>query len=61
MSIMKPLHAKWIIEMYHNLKRSKQIVISGFRKAYITEAVSETNQLAQFCENPFAEIFMVTN
>ena len=61
LSIMKPLHAKWIIEMYHHLKRSKQIVISGFRKAHITEAVSEADQLAQLCENPFAEIYMVTN
>ena len=41
LSIMKPLHAKQIIEMYHHLKRFKQIVISGFRKAHITEAVSE--------------------
>ena len=23
LSIMKPLHAKWITEMYHHLKRSK--------------------------------------
>ena len=61
LSIMKLLHAKWIIEMYHHLKRSKQIVISGFRKARITEAVSEADQLAQLCENPFAEIYMVTN
>ena len=61
LSIMKPLHAKWIIETYHHLKRSKQIVISGFRKAHITKAVSEAGQLAQSCENPFAEIFMVTN
>ena len=44
---MKPLHAKWIIEMYHHLKRSKQIVISRFRKAHITEPVSEADQLAQ--------------
>ena len=35
LSIMKPLHAKWIIEMFRQLKRSKQIVISGFRKAHI--------------------------
>ena len=47
LSIMKPLQAKWITEMYHDLKRSKQIVISGFRKAHITEAVSEADQLAQ--------------
>ena len=61
LSIMKPLHAKWIIEMYHHPQRSKQIVISGFRKAHVTEAVSEADQLAQLCENPFTEVFMVTN
>ena len=61
LSIMKPLHAKWVIEMYHDLKRSKQIIVSGFTKAHITKAVSETDQLAQLCENLFAEIFMFTN
>ena len=58
---MKPLHVKWVIEMYHDLKRSKQVIVSGFTKAHITKAVSETDQLAQLCENPFAEIFMLTN
>ena len=63
LSIMKPLHAEWIIKMYHHLKRAKQkqIVISGFRKAHITAAVRKADQLAQLCENLFAEIFMVTN
>ena len=61
LSIMKSLHAKWIIAMYHHLKRSKNIVISGFRKVHITKAVSEADQLAQLYENPFAEMFMVTN
>ena len=56
LGIMRPLHAKWIIEIYHFLKNSKQIVISGFRKAHITEDVREVNQLAQLCEN-----FIVTN
>ena len=61
LSIMKPLHAKWIIEMYHHLKLSKQIVISGFRKTHIMEVVSEADQLAQLCQNPFTKIYMVTN
>ena len=50
LSIMKPLHAKWITEMYHHLKRSKQIEISGFRKNHITEAFNEADQLTQLCE-----------
>ena len=61
LSIMKPLHGKWIIEMYHHLKCSKQIVISGFRKAHITKAISEVDQLGQLCENPFVKFFIVTN
>ena len=56
LSIMRPLHGKWTIEIYHYLKHSKQIVISGFRKALITEDVREVNQLTQLCE-----IFVVTN
>ena len=46
LSIVKLLHAKWLIEMYHHLKHSKQIVISGFRKARITESVTKADQLA---------------
>ena len=61
LSIMKPLHAQWITEMYHHLKRSKQIEISGFRKVHITEAVNEADQLTQLCESQLAEIFMLTN
>ena len=61
LSIMELLHAKWLIEMYHHLKCSKQIVISSFRKAHIPEVVSEAAELAQLCENPFTENFMVTN
>ena len=61
LSIMRPLHAQWITEMYHHLKRSKQIEISGFRKVHITEAVNEADQLTQLCESQLAEIFMLTN
>ena len=57
LSIMKPLPAKWIIEIYHHLQRCKHIVNSGFKKAHITETVSKADQLAQLCESQFAEIF----
>ena len=61
LSIMKPLPDKWIIEIYHHLKRCKHIVNSGFRKAHITETVNEADQLAQLCQSQFAEIFLVSN
>ena len=51
----------WASWNVHHFKRSKQILISGFWKTQINEAVSEADQLAQLCENPFAEIFMITN
>lgn len=58
LSTVKPLHANWIIDMYNHLKNSKSIVINGFKKAHITEAVAESTKLANLCENPFQEIDM---
>ena len=58
LSIVKPLHAKWIIEMYNHLRNSKEIIINGFRKAHITQSVSESVRLVNLCENPFQEIDM---
>ena len=58
LSKIKPLHAKWIIQMYHHLKNSKDLIISGFRKAHIIDAVTDARQLSMLCENPFQEIAM---
>ena len=41
LSIMKPLQAKWIIEMYHHLKRYKQIVISGLRRPTLPKPLAK--------------------
>ena len=49
LSTIKPLHARWIIDMYKHLKDSKELVLSGFRKAHISEAVSEAANLALLC------------
>lgn len=59
LSIIKPLHARWIIDMYKHLKNSRSIIINGFRKAHITKAVTESINLANLCENPFQEINIV--
>lgn len=56
LSTVKPLHAKWIIEMYHHLRNSKNIITNGFRKAHITDSVFESFSLVNLCENPFQEI-----
>ena len=56
LSTVKPLHAKWIIAMYNHLRNSKDIIINGFRKAHITQAVLESVSLINLCENPFQDI-----
>lgn len=36
---LKPLHAHWIVEMYHYLKQQKGLILNEFDEAGITEAV----------------------
>ena len=41
-SILKPLHAKWILEVYNRFQssRGKNVIINGFRKSHILEVLS---------------------
>ena len=39
LSVIKPLHVKWIVDLYNTLKDDKEIVINGFRSAGIAEAI----------------------
>ncbi len=57
LSVIKPLHAKWI--MYKHLKESKELILSGFRKAHISEAVTQASNISHLCENPFQDIDMI--
>lgn len=59
LSIMKSLHARWIIEMYNDLKASKRIIIAGFKKAHVLDAVAEATSVANMCENPFQDMDIV--
>ena len=52
---LKPLHAKWIVEMYVYLKQQKESVVKGFEKAGILEAVKIAQVVYARCENPFDE------
>jgi len=53
LSDLKPLHAKWIVEMYDCLKDEKASIVKGFEKAGILEAVQSAQQVFSRCENPF--------
>ena len=55
LSDLKPLHAKWIVEMYGYLKQQKESVVKGFEKAGILEAVKMAREVYARCENPFDE------
>lgn len=53
LSILKPLHAKWIVESYNHLKEQKDSIIKGFESAGILEAIESANTVYTRIENPF--------
>ena len=52
---------KWIVDMFKFMKESKDLIISGFRKAHISEAAAESATLINLCENPFQEIELIAD
>ena len=53
LSEIKPLHAKWIYEMYEYLRGRSDLVLNGFESAGITEAVEKSNEVFERIENSF--------
>ena len=53
LSKIKPLHAKWVYEMYEYLRRRSDLVLNGFESVGITEAVEKSNEDFEIIENPF--------
>ena len=52
---LKPLHARWVVDMYTYLKQQKESILNGFDKTGITKAVKLANEVFPRIENPFAE------
>ena len=52
---------KWIVDMFKFMKESKDLIISGFRKAHISEAAAESATLINLCESPFQEIELIAD
>ena len=48
LSEIKPLHGKWIYEMYEYLRGSSNLVLNGFESA-----VEKSNLVFERIENPF--------
>ena len=55
MSDLKPLHARWIVEMHDYLKQKKESILNDFDKAGITKAATSANEVFMRTENPFTE------
>ena len=55
LSDLKPLHAKWIIEMYNHHRKQKNSIMKGFDAAGITEAIKFANDVFTRVENLFDE------
>ena len=55
-SVIKPLHAKWIVDLHHYLKVEKAIILSGFRAAGISKAIENAKSITEKVENLFKEL-----
>ena len=61
LSTIKPLHVKWIVDVFKFMKESKDLIIFGFRKTHIAEAAAESDTLMNLCENAFQEIELIVD
>ena len=39
-SILKPIHAQWLIEAHNTLSKEKDLIVQGFEKASIKETIT---------------------
>ena len=52
LSVMKPIHARWIIGLYDYLRNSQEVIIKGFEMAGISEAI----RLELGPDDPFSDL-----
>ena len=45
LSVIKALHAKWIIGLYHQLKADKELIVNGFRVAEMSETIKNPQDI----------------
>ena len=55
LSVIKPLHAKWTVDLYNFLKEEKEKIMNGFRAARITEAINGAKNVKEKLEKPFVK------
>ena len=52
LTVMKPIHARWIIGLYDKLRNLEQVIIKGFDQAGISDAID----LELDPEDPFIDL-----
>ena len=50
LSKVKPMHASWLVHVYHDMQNKRALIVKGFEKAGIIDALSMDYLLG---ENPF--------
>ena len=55
LSDLKPLHARWIVEIYNHLKYQNDSIIKGFDASDHSEAIAYAKDIFTQIENPFNE------
>ena len=60
--VIEPLHAKWIVDLYHQLKTDKEMIINGFRAPEISETIENAQDITKKVENPlrFFQFFNIS-
>ena len=53
LGIIKPLHAKWIVELFNIMKIEKEKIINGCDSAGVTEAMQSAKIVLEKVEKPF--------
>ena len=61
LSNLKPLHARWFVEMFDYLKQQNESIVNGFDKAGITEAVKLANEVFSKIETLLLRNEKITN
>ena len=56
LSVIKPLHVKWIVNLYNTLKDDGEIAINGLRRAEIAEALENAKNMVEKVENPLKKV-----
>ena len=56
LSVLKPIHATWIVSMYNHLSSSegRQSIAKGWKKAGVTDVASGSKKLPP--EDPFEDL-----